>query len=83
MQVFNFTDLARNWSELKHAAARSPVTLAERKRPRFVLMALEDYRRLAGRQEDPRRVFATNDIPEDLLEPVLAGLDRLIEGETP
>ena len=83
MQVFNLTDLARNWSAMKHAATRAPVALTERSKPRFVLMAVEDYDRLSARAKDPRRAFRTDDAPEDLEAPFLPGLDRLILDDVP
>jgi hypothetical protein len=78
MQFFNLTDLARNWSAMKHAATRAPVGLTERNRPRFVLMAVEDYERLNSGRTDGRRAFRTDDIPSDLEAPMLEGLERLI-----
>lgn len=64
---------------MKHAATRAPVGLTERNRPRFVLMAVEDYEKLNGVRIDARRAFRTDDIPADLAAPMLKGLDRLIE----
>lgn len=81
MQTFNLTDLARQWSTLKHAATRAPVALTERSKPRFILMAVEDYERLRARAKDPRRSFKLDEIPADLEQPLLEGLDRLIGPE--
>jgi len=78
VQFFNLTDLARNWSAMKHAATRAPVGLTERNRPRFVLMAVEDYEKLSSGGSDARRAFKTNNIPSDLEAAMVDGLDRLI-----
>lgn len=78
MQVFNFTELARNWSSLKHAAARAPVALAERRKTRFILMAVEDFEALTARAKDPRQAFKLADVPDDLAELMIEGLDRLV-----
>ena len=79
MQNFRLSELARNWSALKHAATRAPVAITERNKPRFVLMAVEDYDRLQARAIDSRRAFKVDQAPEDLAELLTDGLDRLIE----
>lgn len=79
MQNFRLSELARNWSALKHAATRAPVAITERNRPRFVLMAIEDYDRLQARAADPRRAFRVDQAPDDLAQLLTEGLDRLIE----
>lgn len=79
MQNFRLSELARNWSALKHAATRAPVAITERNKPRFVLMAIEDFDRLRARATDPRRAFKVDDAPDDLADLFAQGLDRLIE----
>lgn len=58
-------DLARNISAVCHDAALVPVIITERNKPRFVLMAIEDYRALTRRAEDPRRAYRIEDIPPE------------------
>ena len=77
MQVFNLTDLARNWSTLKHAAAKDPIALAERRKTRFVLMAVEDYEKLSAGAKDPRQVFKLDEAPTDLAALMVEGLAEI------
>jgi prevent-host-death family protein len=62
MKSYPVTELARNSTEIRHDATRAPVTITERNKPRFVLMAIEDYEALTKRAEDPRRAFLLKDI---------------------
>lgn len=77
MQSFSTVELLRKLKSVTHAATRAPVGITQHRQVRFVLMAVEDYEQLAARARDPRQVFRTADMPDDLrelFEPALAGL---------
>jgi len=76
VKSFRLSDLSRNTAAVRHEAARGPVAITERNTPRFVLMAIEDFERLAGRHGDPRRAYGLADMPAD-------DAALLIEGLTP
>lgn len=78
MKSYALTDLARKSTEIRHDAARAPVTITERNKPRFVLMAIEDYQALTKRAEDPRRAYRLEDIPREEAELFDQALDRII-----
>lgn len=44
-------DFNRNISAAKHAANRGPVTITDHGRPSHVLLTVEEFNRLSGKQE--------------------------------
>jgi hypothetical protein len=79
---FSIAELTRQPATVTAAAFREPVTLTHHRKPRFVLMTVEDYGRLAGANGDPRRVYGSGETPADIAAALLPQLDRLIaEGE--
>lgn len=78
MKSYTLSDLARNISAVRHDAARAPVAITERNKPRFVLMAIEDYQALTQRGEDPRRAFLLEDITAEDAALLKRGLDDAI-----
>ena len=78
MKSYPVTELARNSTEIRHDATRAPVTITERNKPRFVLMAIEDYRALTKRAEDPRRAYRLEDIPAEEADRFDRALDAII-----
>lgn len=79
MRKFSTVELLRNLKTVTHAAARAPVAITQHRRPRFVLMAVEDYERVR-RNSDPRKVYRTHETPPELKKLLLEGLDRIAEG---
>ncbi|MHB0667099.1 type II toxin-antitoxin system prevent-host-death family antitoxin [Roseomonas mucosa] len=76
MRSFSTSELVRDIREVTHAATRAPVTITQHSKPRFVLMAIEDYERLS-RPADPRRVFGAGEAPEEIAALFLPELERL------
>ena len=79
MQEFPATALTRDPATLKDAARKRPVAITEHKRPRFVLMSYEQYEKLTQTPIDPRRVFKTDEMPDDLRALALEALDAPYE----
>jgi PHD/YefM family antitoxin component YafN of YafNO toxin-antitoxin module len=63
MRTFSTVELLRDLPTVTEAAARGPVAITRHRKPRYVLMAMEDFARLTGRK-DPREVYETADLPE-------------------
>ena len=80
MRQFSTVELLRDLKTVTHAAARAPIAITQHRKPRFVLMAMEDYERLQNANPDPRRAFRTRETPADLKALLLEGLDRIAEG---
>jgi prevent-host-death family protein len=81
MRTFSTVDLLRDMKSVTHAAAREPVAITQHRKPRFVLMAIEDYETLASRVQDPRRVINTAETPDDIAALLVPALDALIGDE--
>lgn len=50
MRTFAAADLQRNPAEIQKAALREPVFLTYHDKPRYVMMSLEEFVRIQGRQ---------------------------------
>jgi prevent-host-death family protein len=50
-------DLLRDLKTVTHAAAREPVAITQHRKPRFVLMAIEDFERLQAGVVGPRKAY--------------------------
>ena len=81
MREFSTVELLRDLKTVTHAAAREPVAITQHRKPRFVLMALEDFERLKTANADPRKVYRVEETPDDLAELLAKGLDGIINGE--
>lgn len=81
MKEFSTVELLRDLKTVTHAAAREPVAITQHRKPRFVLMALEDYERLKSVSADLRRVYRVEETPPELAALLSAGLDRIIDGK--
>jgi PHD/YefM family antitoxin component YafN of YafNO toxin-antitoxin module len=79
MRQFSTVELLRDLKTVTHAAARAPIAITQHRKPRFVLMAIEDFEKMRG-NPDPRRVYRTSETPPELKAILLEGLDRLTEG---
>lgn len=75
MKTFTTADLNKHVGDVTNAAQREPVFITHHKKPRFVLMAIEDYDRLRG-QEDLQRAFSLNTMPSDIEDGLLTLADR-------
>ncbi len=81
MRTFTTVELLRDLKSVTHAAAREPVTITQHRKPRFVLMAVEDYEQLAERAKDPRRALSMNDMPAEIAAIFDAAIDDLARGD--
>lgn len=77
MKQFSSVDLVSKVDVVKSAAAREPVAITEHRKPKFVLMAYEDFERLRA-LHDPNRAYRLEETPDfilDLLKDEFAALD--------
>lgn len=77
MKQFSTVDLVRDIKEVTHAATRAPVVITHHRKPRYVLMAVEDYEKLR-KNADPRRAYRSGEAPSELADILLENLDRQI-----
>ena len=67
MAQYSTSDLSRKSGDIIAAALRKPVTITQRKKPRLVLLSIEDYRRLTTRAET-RKTGTLETMPDALFE---------------
>ncbi len=80
---FTTSDLSRKSGDIIAEAMRRPVTITQRRKPRLVILSVEEFERLKG-SADRRRAHRIEDMPDDLAadaEAALAAYER--EGEEP
>jgi prevent-host-death family protein len=80
MRSFTTSDLNKQVGEITEAARQSPVVITHHRKPRFVLMSMEEYNRLKG-TDDPRRAYGPGETPDDIAGLFAAELEKLARGE--
>ena len=81
MRQFSTVELLRDLKTVTHAAARAPIAITQHRKPRFVLMAIEDFEKMRG-NPDPRRVYRIEETPPELARLIGEGLRKIIDGES-
>jgi prevent-host-death family protein len=81
MREFTTVELLRDLKTVTHAAARAPVTITQHRKPRFVLMAVEDFEQLKTANPDPRKAWQVEETPSELASLLAVGLEKIIAGE--
>ena len=71
---FKAADLTRHTSDLFEAAIRSPVAITKHRKPRFVLMSMDQYEKLAG--EAAQQAYTLDDMPDEMKALMISGLER-------
>jgi len=70
-------EFIRHFGRYHDEARREPLTLTKHGRPSVVVLSMEEFTRMAGR-EDPRRAYGFGETPAELADMLLDGLDRKI-----
>lgn len=76
---FKAADLTRHTSELFDAAIRSPVAITKHRKPKFVLMSMDQYQQLA--RGATQQVHTIDDMPGDLKALMIEGLERDLDAD--
>ena len=74
MAAYSTSDLSRKSGDIIAAALRGPVTITQRRKPRLVLLSVEEFDRLRGRRRDRRKVHTIGTMPEKLFTAAKAAL---------
>ncbi|MBI1867353.1 MAG: type II toxin-antitoxin system Phd/YefM family antitoxin [Methylocystis sp.] len=77
MRQFSTVELTKNSGAVTDAAIKGPVAITHHRKPKFVLMSVEDYEKLR-RASDPRRVYRAGETPPELAEVIARRLDEII-----
>jgi len=83
MRTFTTVELLRDLPSVTEAVARGPVAITRHRKPRYVLMAMDDFVRLSGttgvaEPADPRAVYETARLPGDIRKELMSGLSTTI-----
>ena len=78
MRTFSTVELTQQVGVVTYAASREPVTITHHRKPRFVLMSIEDFEKMrdSGR---PRRAFGAAEAPPALADMLAAELERRVK----
>jgi len=71
---FKAADLTRHTSDLFDAAIRSPVAITKHRKPKFVLMSMDQYQQLM--RGATQQVHMLDEMPDDLKALMIEGLER-------
>jgi prevent-host-death family protein len=63
---YSTSDLSRKSGDVIAAALRAPVTITQRRKPRLVLLSVEEFNRLSLRRADPRKAHTIETMPDGL-----------------
>ncbi|HZK98787.1 MAG TPA: hypothetical protein VFC47_02715 [Caulobacteraceae bacterium] len=77
MRTFTTVELLRDLPSVTEAVARGPVAITRHRKPRYVIMAMEDFARLSGVRH-AREVYLTGDLPDDVRAELSEGLAATI-----
>jgi len=75
---FPSSDLSRKSGEILHHATLSPITLTNHGKPRHVILSVEEFERLKSSGSN-QRAFAMKDLPDDLHNELMTGVDAQLE----
>lgn len=74
MRQFSTVELTQKIGDVTHMATKEPVAITQHRKPRFVLMSMEDYERLV-RRGDTRQAWRSKEVPDDLLAEIETALE--------
>jgi hypothetical protein len=60
---FSTVDLVKKLDMVKAAALKAPIAVTEHRKPKFILMSVEDYERMRG-GTNPHQAFKAEDTPD-------------------
>ena len=83
MKSYSTSDLVRAVGDVTHAAVTEPVVITHHAKPRYVLMSIAAYERLAKALGDPRRAWRAGEAPPELADRLLAAVDETMAGLEP
>ena len=77
MRRFTTADLNKQVGAITDAALREPIVITHHRRPRFVLMSVDEYERLvSARPNDARAHFTLESIPQEIEDGLLSLADQ-------
>lgn len=76
MREFTTADLNKHVGNITDAAMREPVVITHHRRPRFVLMTIDEFNKLSNQRPDTRTPFTLETMPPEIEDGILALADQ-------
>ena len=73
--AFTVSDLARRANDVQHAANANPVVLTHHGKERYVLLTVEEYKRLSAPKIGKRQAFDVKSLPKKLKADLMQGIN--------
>ena len=78
MRTFSTVELTQQVGTVTYAASKEPVAITHHRKPRYVLMSMDDFEKLRDGMR-PRKAFGAGEAPQDLSRILAFELERRIE----
>jgi prevent-host-death family protein len=65
---YTTSDLSRKSGDIIAEALRSPVVITQRRKPRLVILSVEEYQRLSSARQDSRKPYRLQTMPDELFD---------------
>jgi prevent-host-death family protein len=78
LRTFSTVELTQQIGSVTLAASKGPVSITHHRKPRFVLMSVEDFEKMREGAR-PRRVFGVGETPPELADMLVSELERRIQ----
>ena len=79
MKQFPSSDLTRNSGALLDEADKGPVSITRYRRPRYIILTVDEYARRTG--EDMTEVHTINTVPDDVRAEMIEAIDQELARE--
>jgi prevent-host-death family protein len=67
MAQYTTSDLSRKSGDIIADAMQAPVTITQRKKPRLVLMSIDEFNRITKKRQDTRKSYLLSEMSEEML----------------
>jgi prevent-host-death family protein len=79
--AFPVSDLARKANDVQHVANTQPVVLTHHGKERYVLLAVEEFKRLKRPKTSTRKAYKTSALPKGIKRELIKGIDAYLADE--
>lgn len=75
MPNYTTSDLSRKSGDIIADALRAPVMITQRRKPRLVILSVEEFERLSAASKGPRKAHRIESMPDGLFEEAKRALE--------
>ena len=77
MAQYTTSDLSRKSGDIIADAMQAPVMITQRKKPRLVLMSIDEFERITEKRPDTRRSYHISEMSDEMFDEAKAALESL------